>query len=91
MEVVDSDKELKSEAELRAHLTGHIGVTVSRIRLIGETMMKNLCSTIELYNIEHLRFEESRIHPKALLALQEHLMNRSKLKSIGIVSMKMEE
>jgi hypothetical protein len=54
-------------------------------------MMKNLCSVIEQSNIEHLRFEESRIHPKALLALQDHLSKRSKLKSIGLVSMKMDD
>lgn len=73
MEVVDSDKELKDEVALRAHLMPHVGVTVSRIRQIGETMMKNLCTVIEQSNIEHLRFEESRIHPKGLLALQDHL------------------
>jgi hypothetical protein len=91
MEVVDSDKELKDEVALRAHLMPHVGVTVSRIRQIGETMMRNLCNIIEQSNIEHLRFEESRIHPKGLLALQDHLSKRSKLKSIGLVFMRMDD
>lgn len=47
MEVVDNDKELKEEMALRAHIMPHHGVTVSGIRAIGETMMKNLCTVIE--------------------------------------------
>jgi hypothetical protein len=45
-EVENNDKLLKDENALRIHLAGHIGVKVSRMRLIGEPMIKNLCKVI---------------------------------------------
>ena len=46
MEEVKDDKELKDENALKAHLLGHVGVSVFRIKVIGEPMIKNLCSVI---------------------------------------------
>ena len=46
MEEVKDDKELKDENALKAHLLGHVGVSVCRIKVIGEPMIKNLCSVI---------------------------------------------
>ena len=47
MEVIDSDKELRDEALLRARIVPGKGITVAYIKLIGETMMRNLCTCLD--------------------------------------------
>lgn len=76
-EVENNDKLLKDENALRIHLAGHIGVKVTRMRLIGEPIIKNLCKVINDLQIQHLRFEECKIHHKGIAALKEYFINSS--------------